>query len=85
DGSGITRDSGFGTVLMGPNSTMELTYLDMDGNTLTLPITNTDVINSLRAIRVTVNLTSEQSLSTGTPYIATVSQTFGLRNLNYLY
>ena len=85
DGSGITRDSGFGAILLGEQSTMTLEYLDHDGNPLTLPISNADVINTLRSIRVTVTLRSSSLLKSGQPYEATVTQTAGIRNLNYFF
>ena len=85
DGSGVVRDSGFGTVLMAPNSTMLLEYFDIDGNAVTLPLTNQTVMEDLRAIRVTITLTASQPLSDGDTYNATAQQTFGLRNLTYVF
>ncbi len=85
DGSGITRDSGFGPVLMGANSTMTLEYLDHNGDTVALPLTNLSVMGALRAIRVTVTMPSSKRLSSGEPYTATATQVFGIRNLNYVF
>jgi len=85
DGSGVTRDSGYGAVLMGANSTMTLDFLDINGNSLALPLTNALVVNSLRAIRVTISMTSSKALSDGQAYTATASQVYGLRNLNYAF
>lgn len=85
DGTGITRDSGFGPVIMANSASMELEYLDWNLNVLALPLTNTDVINSLRAIRVTINVDGKRQLSTGENFTATVTQIAGLRNLNFLY
>jgi len=82
---GISRDSGYGAVLLGNNATLELDYLDHNGNSIPLPLTNDLVVNSLRSIRVTVEMTSDSLLKSGERYMATVSQIFGLRNLNYLY
>lgn len=82
---GITRDSGYGPVLLARNSTLELEYLDMNGNPMSLPLTNADVINALRSIRITIELTSESNLRSGEPFVATVSQVFGIRNLNYVF
>lgn len=84
-GSGVTRDSGFGEILLGERSTMALEYLDIDGNVLELPLTNDVVINSFRSIRVSVTVTSGSDLSTGEPYTTTVTQTAGIRNLNYFF
>jgi len=85
DGSGITRDSGFGTVLMGANSTMALDYQDINGNSIGLPLTNTAVVGQLRLIELTVSMPSSKTLSTGQTYTATATQTFGIRNLNYVF
>lgn len=82
---GITRDSGYGPVLLGNNAKLSFDYLDHNGNSLVLPLTNELVVNSLRSIRVTVKMANDSLLKNGEEYIATVSQVFGLRNLNYLY
>lgn len=84
-GGSITRNSGFGAVLLGDNSAMELEYLDMNGNVLSLPLTNADVVNALRAIRVTITHTSSRKLKSGGFHSTTVGQVFGIRNLNYVY
>jgi len=85
DGSGITRDSGFGSVLLGAGSTFTLQYLDEDGNTLGTSLTNLMVVEQLRAVRVTVTMPSSERLSDGTIFTARASQTFGIRNLNYAF
>jgi type II secretory pathway pseudopilin PulG len=85
DGSGVTRNSGYGDVLLAPNSTMSLTYYSFDGTELTPPLTNSDIINSLRSIKVAITLTSPRSLSSGATYTTTVEQRVGIRNLNYIY
>lgn len=84
-GTGITRDSGYGAVLLGNNASMTLEYRDSAGNVLTPPLTNTVVVDQLRAIKVTIALTSDAKLKSGENYTATVEGVFGLRNLNYLY
>lgn len=85
DGTGITRDSGFGAVLLGMNSSMALQYLDYDQNPLTLPLTNDHLVDSLRSIRVTITKTSDRTLSNGAEHSITVSQIVGIRNLNYFF
>lgn len=85
DGSGVTRDSGFGPVLMGHNTVMSLEYLSANGSAVPLPLTEVTVVDSLRAVRVTIQKNSAKTLSNGQPYSVSVSQTFGVRNLNYLY
>lgn len=85
DGSGITRDSGFGPVLMAPHSTMTLTFLEPSGAQVALPLTDQSVVSQLRAIHVKVEQTSANKLSDGSNYTAVAEQTFGIRNLNYLF
>ena len=85
DGSGITRDAGLGAVLFAQNSRFTLDYVDFNGNAMALPITANDLVNSVRRVRVTVTVDSESPLRDGTIYTATVSQTYSLRNLNYLF
>lgn len=85
DGSGISRDSGFGSVLLGRNSTMTLTYLDPNGAAIALPLTETSLVNSLRAIRIRISVQSENKMKSGATYTATVEQVVGLRNLNYFF
>ncbi len=85
DGSGITRDSGFGAVLMGANTTMTLEYLNAAEGVVALPLTEESIVNDLRTLKVTITKTSASRLSNGKPYSVSVSQSFGIRNLNYLY
>lgn len=92
DWSGITRDDGDGPIVMAPNSTMSISYLDENGAAITLPLaatcgtppcTNT-LADNLRSIQVTTNVRSSSNLSDGTTYTATMTQTFGIRNLGLL-
>lgn len=83
--SGITRDSGPGAILLGNNSTLTLDYLDNSGTSLALPLSEIDIVNSLRSIRLTIVHTSSSPLRDGTDYTVTLDQVFGIRNLNYLY
>jgi len=85
EAGGIFRDSGFGPVELGRNASISYEYLDSQGNVLSLPLTNQAVVLALRAIRVSVEIESETTFRDGTFYTATVSQIFGLRNLNYVY
>ena len=84
-GAGIMRDSTAGAVLLGANSTLSITYLDSDGNSMTLPLTQSNLINDLRSFNVSVTVTSANNLSTGEPYTVTVSQIIGIRNFNYYF
>jgi type II secretory pathway pseudopilin PulG len=83
----VVRQSGNADpVVIARNAQIEFEYLDPDMNTITLPLDNTKVVNQLRAVRVTVRVTSDNTLhSTKEPYTSTASQVFGLRNLNYLF
>ena len=83
--AGITRDSGFGAVSLGPDSAFVLEYLDENGAVLTPPLLNTDLVNSLRKIRVTVSVNSSSVLADGSTYTASASQVFAIRNLNYVF
>lgn len=85
DWSGITRDAGLGNVLFGQNSKFTVAYLDYNGNEIAPPLTELDLVNSLRKIRVTVEVQSDTQLRDGNFYTAAVSQTYSLRNLNYLF
>ncbi|NLF25009.1 MAG: hypothetical protein GX589_05045 [Deltaproteobacteria bacterium] len=85
DNSGITRDSGYGAVMLGAGSTMTLEYLDQNGATIGLPLTLQKLAGQLRLIRVTVTMPSSKKFSDGSIYTATASQTVGLRNLNYTF
>lgn len=84
--NGIYRDNGNGSVLLSDNSVVSVRYLDTSGVELTPPVSEADLINSLRNIEVTVAVTSDSNLSTtGAPYTVNVTQIFSLRNLNYTY
>ena len=85
DGTGITRDSGFGAVIMAPNSSFTIEFLDDAGNAVATPLTDLTITDNLRALRVTVSINSTSNLSTGQPYNASSTQTFGIRNLNYTF
>ena len=62
-----------------------LEYLDENGAVLTPPLLNTDLVNSLRKIRVTVSVNSSSVLADGSTYTASASQVFAIRNLNYVF
>ena len=79
----ITRDSGFGAVLMAENATLSIDYLDSSGTAMVLPLTEYNLINDLHALQLAATLTSSKELSDGELYTITVSQFIGLRNFNY--
>lgn len=83
--TGILRNSGGSAVTMANNATMTFKYFNSAGTEITtLPLTELNLINDLRVIEVTVNVQSTKPLKDGSTYTATVTQAFGLRNLNYL-
>jgi type II secretory pathway pseudopilin PulG len=82
--TGVTRDNGGPSVLMATNSSIAFDYMDKDGNSISLPLTQDILINTLRAVEVSVTVTSNSNMSNGSPYTVTVSQIFALRNLNYI-
>ena len=84
-GEGITRDSGYGPVMLAEDATVNFEYLDSNGNALDLPLTAESIVNSLRVIKLNVVKSHPHKLSTGQTYQVTVSQSFALRNLNILY
>lgn len=82
DSSGITRNNGYGDVVLMPNSTFSINYIDSDGNQLALPLTTSTISSELNAIEVTVNVISNGRLRDGTSYTASVSGQVGIRSLN---
>ena len=93
DWSGITRDSGAGTVLLAPSSTMTISYLNQAGTAITLPLASIPTtpypandLQNLRSLNITVQVRSARPLfSTGSIYTATASQSVAVRNFNYFY
>ena len=83
--NGITRDSGFGAVLLAPNATFSVDFLDFNGATVATPLTHAKLTSEVRSVRINVTVNSTSNQTTGDPYSATVQSVFGLRNLNYLY
>lgn len=82
----VTRDSGFGPVVMANRATMAVQYLDFNANPLTLPLTEAMLVNQLRSVEITVSATSAKNLKeTNTPYQAVATQRVGLRNLKFMF
>lgn len=82
NGTGITRNPETGAVVLAPRSTFSATYLDANGNALTLPLSAAAIANQLSAIRVTVQVTADRPLSGRRGYTAIATETVALRNLN---
>lgn len=82
---GITRDSGNGKILLGENASLTLDYLDKNNNEMSLPLSEADLVNSLRAVRVNIEKTSFTPLSTGENYKVSLSQVVSIRNLSLIY
>ncbi len=81
----IVRNSGSGPVVVAENASLQFDYQDENGNSLTLPLVDTDIIDTLRAIEVTVVVESGKKMSDGNTYSSEVTQKFGLRNLSYWF
>lgn len=82
DGSGITRDTGSGALLVAPNSSFTITYLDGAGVSLAPPLTPAVISSQLASLRLSVSVTSRQPLKNGTTYTATAERRIALRNMN---
>ncbi len=81
DWSGVTRDDGSGAVIIAPNSTFVLEYLDENGNSMPLPLTNPRVASNLSAIEVTAFVRASKPLENGSIYSAEATRQIALRNL----
>lgn len=83
----ITRNSGFGDIVLAKNASIEFDYLDKDGISLTLPLSESDLLSNLGAIEVSITLESSKKQKVlGTQYDTyslTKSQVFGLRSFNF--
>lgn len=78
---GIQRTVSGSSVVLSPNSTFSLEYLDGAGNALVLPLTRESMANSLSAIRLTISVSSGLPLSNGAEYTATARETLAIRNI----
>ncbi|MCB0336435.1 MAG: hypothetical protein KDD62_09015 [Bdellovibrionales bacterium] len=83
-GAGILRSDGLNTLTLDPNSTLSFSYLDSTGTALTLPMSNSDIANSLSAIQFTLTITATEPLKDGTFYTKTITKIVNLRNLNLI-
>jgi hypothetical protein len=78
---GISRDTGSGPIILYPNSSCTITYLDTEHNELAYPLT-TDAIQSLvSSIRFTISVPGRRRLQSGNSYTAQVAETVALRNI----
>lgn len=82
DWSGITRDSGSGEMTVLPNSKFTLTYYDENGNTISPPLSRSDIANNLSSLHLKIDIQSRTTLKDGSYYLATAEQSILLRNLN---
>ena len=80
-GSGVTRDSGNGPVLLMSNSTFTLSYIDNSGSTISLPLSALEIENDLAKVNLTVSVTGDAPLKDGSDYVATAQQRISIRNL----
>ena len=81
--SGITRQRGAETpVVLLPRSAMTISYFDEDGNTLTPPLSISQIRNDLMRIRIQITVDSRVALKNGVTYTADTQQDIFLRNLH---
>jgi len=80
--SGVTRDAEVGAVVLTPESSFSVVYMDEAGNNLSMPLTVNTISQNLAAISLTVFVESTMSLRVGGTYVAQAQQTIALRNLN---
>lgn len=83
-GGGITRSNGTTIAQMAPSGVIRFKYFTNEGVEVGLPLTHDKLINSLRSIQVTIEISTPRPLSSGNIYTAIVTQSFALRNLVYL-
>lgn len=79
--SGIVRTADSSSVVLAPQSRMNLEYLNGQGIVLTLPLTAQVVAQDLCAIRLRVWVRDNTPLKDGTVFTAEAEQTIALRNL----
>ncbi len=83
----IIRNSGFGDIVFADNANLNIDYLDKAGNSLTLPLSLTDLESNLGSLKLTVTIsTSNVTRELGTPgssYSTSVEQIYGLRSFNF--
>ena len=89
DGSGVTRRVNDNpAVILSPNSTFSIEYVDLDNNVMTLPLSIDSLTSELSAIRISVSVSSSsQAMKILAPgggnYVSSSTYTFALRNLNF--
>lgn len=81
DETGITRSDGSYPRALIPNSYFMLTYYDINGVELTLPLSTSVITDRLAAVGLTVTVRSDKPLRSGALYTAQYTQRIGLRNL----
>ena len=81
DWDGITRDNGTGEVLLAENVEFEVVYYDSNGDEIETPLSESEILNELTTIEVTVTARSSSDLRDGSRYYAEARQTVALRNL----
>lgn len=81
DDTGIVRNNGYGDVVLTPHSTFTVSYLDLDGNAIALPLTADTIENNLAAIDISVQVTSSKPLRSGTSFTTTSTGRVTIRSL----
>ena len=89
---GITRNNGSGALTLVPNAQFSLAYINSAAGAITLPLLASSAdpfpasaIQNLRSIRITAQVRTSRILSNKQYYVASVTQSVGIRNLNYKY
>ena len=81
--SGITRQRGAETpIVLLPRSTIAISYFDENGNTLTPPLSVSQIRNDLMRVRIQISVDSRVPLKSGATYTADTQQDIFLRNLH---
>lgn len=78
----VSRSEGSTSALLAENASFELSYLDSTGTSLQLPLSTSEVAETLSAIEISVKVKGARSLQNGKEYEAIALQRISLRNLS---
>ena len=81
DWSGVARTLDGNSEVLVPNSIFTVEYLDALGNTMSVPLSQVDILNTLSAVRISVSVAVENPISNPSAVVATAEQVVSLRNL----
>ncbi|NMC64510.1 MAG: type II secretion system protein [SAR324 cluster bacterium] len=80
--TGITRDHGNGPIMLAPNSSVNLTFIDTDGMDMVLPLTSASIATNLAGVRIDVIVDGAHTLRDGSIFTARATHQVAFRNLN---